>query len=63
MLVLSRMTGQEIVIRGDIIIRVSRISPTKVYIGIVAPPDVTVHRREVHDRITKEEHNDRKPVR
>lgn len=51
MLVLSRFAGQEITIGDDITICVTEIKGGKVWIGITAPSDVAVHRREIYDRI------------
>jgi carbon storage regulator len=50
MLVLSRHIGEEIVIDGNIRVKVIAIRGDRVRIGIVAPSDVTVDRQEVHDR-------------
>lgn len=54
MLVLSRMRGEEIVIGDNIVIMIADIRGDKVRLAIDAPPDVTVHRREVYDAIQKE---------
>ena len=51
MLVLSRKAGEKIVIDGSIEISIVSIDRGKVRIGISAPPEVTVHRKEVFDRI------------
>jgi carbon storage regulator len=51
MLVLTRKRFQEIIIRDDIKITIVEIRGDKVQIGIDAPRDVTVHRKEVYDRI------------
>ncbi len=51
MLVLTRKIGEEIIINDDILISVEEIGPGRVKIGIVAPRDVPVHRKEVYDLI------------
>ncbi len=51
MLVLTRRTDESIIIRDDIVIVVIDIRGDKVRLGIEAPKSVTVHRREVYDRI------------
>jgi len=51
MLVLSRKKKESIVIRGDIVVTVVEVHGDKVRLGIEAPKEVTVHRREVYDRI------------
>lgn len=55
MLVLSRKTGDEIVIDRDIRIAVLATSGRMVRLGIVAPPAVRVLRQEVHERLLAEE--------
>ena len=57
MLVLSRAAGEEIVINDNIVITVIRIHGDKVRLGIKAPKDVSVHRREVYDAIKVQEGN------
>lgn len=54
MLVLSRKRDESIVINDDIVITVVEIRGDKVRLGIEAPKDVPVHRREVYDAIRRE---------
>lgn len=51
MLVLTRKVGQRIRIGEEITVTVVRIQGDKVRIGIEAPPEVAIHREEVHQRI------------
>ncbi len=51
MLVLSRKKNESIVINNDITITVVEIHGDKVRLGIVAPKEVPVHRREVYEAI------------
>ncbi len=51
MLVLTRGEGEEIVIAGNIRVTVVSTEGGKVRLGITAPPDVPVNRKEVHDRL------------
>jgi len=51
MLVLSRRTGEAIIIGQDIEIRINRVDGDTVKIGIVAPRDVPVFRKEVQQAI------------
>jgi carbon storage regulator len=48
MLVLTRKSGQSIMIGDDIEVRVLSSNGTKVRLGIQAPADVTVHRTEIY---------------
>jgi carbon storage regulator len=50
MLVLTRRVGEEIVIAGQIRVRVIGVKGGKVQLGVTAPPHVPVDRSEVHDR-------------
>lgn len=54
MLVLSRQVEQTIMIGDEIEIKVVSIRGGKVRLGIAAPKDVPVHRREVYERIGQE---------
>ncbi|NLG07359.1 carbon storage regulator CsrA [Candidatus Peribacteria bacterium] len=55
MLVLSRGKGESIVINDDITIVVVEICGKKVRLGVEAPKEVPVHRREVFDAIHRDE--------
>ena len=55
MLVLSRKRDESIVIAGNITITVVDIRGDKVRLGIVAPSEVPVHRREVYDAIKRDQ--------
>lgn len=54
MLVLSRNVGQSLIINDDIKIIIVSVSGDKVRLGVEAPREVPVHRKEVHDKIQKE---------
>jgi len=53
MLVLSRKKNESIVINNDITIVVVEIRGDKVRLGVEAPKEVPVHRREVYDAIQR----------
>ena len=55
MLVLSRKKNESIVISDDIVVTVVEIRGDKVRLGIKAPRDIPVHRREVLDAILREQ--------
>ena len=54
MLVLSRHRDESIIIGDDVIITIVDIRGDKVRLGIDAPQDIPVHRREVYDAIQRE---------
>jgi carbon storage regulator len=58
MLVLSRKKDESIVINNDITIVVVEIRGDKVRLGVEAPKDVPVHRREVFEAIARGEQAD-----
>lgn len=53
MLVLSRKLNQNIVIDGRIVVKFLQRDGNSVRIGISAPPDVPVHRQEIHEEIRR----------
>lgn len=53
MLILSRKLNESIVIDGRIVVKVLRIEKESVKLGIQAPPEVPVHREEIHEAIKK----------
>ncbi|MEW6198213.1 MAG: carbon storage regulator CsrA [Planctomycetota bacterium] len=54
MLVLSRQRDESIIIGDNVQITVVDIRGDKVRLGIEAPADITVHRKEVFDAIQRE---------
>ena len=54
MLVLSRQKDESIIIGDNVEITIVDVRGDKVRLGITAPRDVTVHRREIYDAIQKE---------
>lgn len=63
MLVLSRKRNEAIVINDDIQVVVVEIRGDKVRLGVDAPNEVPVHRREVHDAILRQGGSTRWPVK
>jgi carbon storage regulator len=53
MLILSRKTGESLVIDGRIVVKIIRTDGDTVKVGIEAPADIPVHRQEVYDEIQK----------
>lgn len=58
MLVLSRKKNESIVINNDITIVVVEIRGDKVRLGVEAPREVPVHRREVYEAIQRSQSGD-----
>lgn len=54
MLVLSRKVGESISIGDDVVVTVLRITGTEIRLGVEAPRDVAINRRE---RLADEEKN------
>jgi carbon storage regulator len=55
MLVVTRKRNQSIMIRDDVEVKIIGIRENQVKIGIIAPKEVPVHRREVYERIQRGE--------
>jgi carbon storage regulator len=53
MLILSRKSGESIVIDGRIRIKIVRVEGEAVKVGIEAPVDLPVHRQEVYEEIQR----------
>jgi carbon storage regulator len=53
MLILSRKIGETIVIDGRIHVTVMRVEGDVVKLGIAAPAEVPVHRKEVYEEIQR----------
>lgn len=58
MLVLSRQRNESICIGDDVVITVIEIRGDKVRLGIEAPRETGVHRREVYEAIQREKLRD-----
>ena len=54
MLVLSRQKDESIMIGDNVEIIIVDVRGDKVRLGITAPKDISVHRREVYDAIQRE---------
>jgi carbon storage regulator len=53
MLILSRKTGESIVIDGRIVVKIIRTDGDTVKVGIEAPSNIPVHRQEVYEEIQR----------
>ncbi|MEN8189419.1 MAG: carbon storage regulator CsrA [Thermodesulfobacteriota bacterium] len=54
MLVLTRKTGDGIVIGDDVIIKVIEIKSGGIRLGIDAPKDMKIYRQEIYEQISRE---------
>lgn len=55
MLILTRRTGETIVIGPDVTVTVLGVKGNQVRLGVNAPKAVAVHREEVAERIAREQ--------
>jgi len=53
MLILSRKTGETVVIDGRVRVKIVRVEGDVVKVGIEAPSDVSIHRQEIYDEIQR----------
>lgn len=58
MLVLSRHIDEQIIVGDDIVITLIDIRGDKVRLGVEAPAEIPVHRREVWERLRERDDND-----
>ena len=49
MLVLTRKAGERLMIGAEVVVTVISTHRGKVQLGVSAPPEVSVHREEVHN--------------
>jgi len=61
MLVLTRQKDESIIIGDDIEITIIDVRGKKVRLGITAPKNIPIHRKEVYDVIQKENAEKTKP--
>ena len=54
MLILTRKLGEQITIGDEITIKLLEVKGTPVKLGIEAPQEITIHRKEIYDRIREE---------
>lgn len=55
MLILTRRIGESIIIGKNITVTILSIKGSQVRVGIDAPKDVTVHREEIYELISRQQ--------
>lgn len=54
MLILSRKKEESLILNGNIEVKILEVANGIVKLGIVAPKDVEVHRKEIYEKIKEE---------
>lgn len=54
MLILTRKLGEEITIGDDITIKLLEVKGAQVKLGIEAPQEISIHRKEIYEKIREE---------
>ncbi|MHC4483116.1 MAG: carbon storage regulator CsrA [Planctomycetota bacterium] len=62
MLVLSRQKDESIMIGDNVEITIVDVRGDKVRLGITAPREISVHRREVYEAIQREKNEKQEPA-
>jgi carbon storage regulator len=57
MLILTRRIGETVIIGNDVDVTVLGVKGNQVRLGVKAPREVTVHREEIFERISREQRN------
>ena len=54
MLILTRKSDESIIIGGNVEVKILKITPTQVHLGIIAPKSVSIYRNEVFEQVVNE---------
>jgi carbon storage regulator len=57
MLILTRRVGETLVVGDDVTVTVLGVRGSQIRLGVNAPKEVSVHRKEIYQRIQKEKSN------
>jgi carbon storage regulator len=55
MLILTRRVGETLMVGDEVSVTVLGVKGNQVRLGVNAPKDVAVHRKEIYERIKKEQ--------
>ena len=58
MLILTRRTGESVMIGDEVTVTILGIKGTQARIGITAPKDIAVHREEIYEKIQDEQESE-----
>ncbi len=53
MLVLNRKRGERVCIGDGVVVTVLEVRGDRVKLGFAGPPEIPIHREEIHQRITE----------
>jgi carbon storage regulator len=56
MLILTRRVGETVMVGNDVAVTIVGVKGNQIRIGIDAPKNVAVHRKEIYERIRHEQH-------
>jgi carbon storage regulator len=56
MLILTRRVGETVMVGNDVAVTIVGVKGNQIRIGIDAPKNVAVHRKEIYERIPHEQH-------
>jgi len=58
MLILTRRTGESVMIGDEVTVTILDIKGNQARIGITAPKDIAVHREEIYEKIQDEQESE-----
>tara|TARA_R110002110_G_scaffold415854_1_gene658309 strand:+ start:41073 stop:41270 length:198 start_codon:yes stop_codon:yes gene_type:complete len=55
MLIISRRTGESLMVGDDVVVTVLGVKGNQVQIGVTAPRDQAVHREEIYQKVKRDQ--------